>query len=213
MQSRLGIVLGVIAVVLAIVAVIGPWWTLQAEGTLGPISMNGNDQFGLFGGTSFFQMGSTSSSNTTNYNDAPHVGSVFTIATVLLVLGLIIGIGMIVVGAMSGAKPSFRRLGGVLGILAFVVVLLGTLYVMSSLPNAVNQDSQATTSGTSVTGFWGAKTTSVGSFAQATVTWAAGWGWYVALIAAIVFLVAGVILLLARKPGMAATPQVPPPSP
>jgi len=211
MKSKVGVVIGVIAVVLAIVAVIGPWWTLQAQATLGPISMNGNDQFGLFGGSAFFQMGSTSNSNTTNYNDMPHIGSVFTVATILLVLGLILGIAMIVVGAMSGSRPSFQRLGGGLGILAFLFVLFGALYVMSSLPDAVNQDSGAATSGTTVSGFWGTKTSAIGSFAQATVTWNAGWGWYLAVVAAIVLLVAGVALFAAKRPAMATPLQAPPP--
>jgi len=210
MPGKLGVVIGVVAMVLAIVAVIGPWWVMDTSASVGPLSMTGHSELGLFGGFGSFQMGSTSSSNTTNYNDAPHVGSVFTLATVLLILGLIIGVGMVVVGAMSGANPSLKRLGGVLGILAFLVVLVSTLYVMSSLPDAVNQDSGVAASGTTVSGFWGSKTTTVGSFAQATVTWAAGWGWYLALVAAVVFLVAGVVLLLSRTPKMAMAPPMPP---
>ncbi len=209
MQSRVGVVIGVVAVVLAIVAMIGPWWTLAASGSFGPISMTGNDDFGLFGGTSSFQMGTTSSSNTTNYANAPHVGAVFSIASILLILGLVIGIGMLLVGAMSASRPSFGRLSGMLGVLAFIVLLISSLYVMSALPDAVNQDTGSASSGITVSGFWGTKTSSFGSFASATVTWNAGWAWYVALIAAIIFLVAGILLLLARKPAM--TPQAPPP--
>src|SRR5574340_1119078 len=137
MQSRLGVVLGALAVVLAIVAMIGPWWTLQASGSFGPISLSGNNQFGLFGGTSAFQMGTTSSSTTTNYNNATHVGSVFSLATIFLVLGLVVGIGMLVVGALSGSRPSFQRFGGLLGLLAFVVTIMSVIYVMASLPDAV----------------------------------------------------------------------------
>lgn len=213
MQSRVGVVLGAIAVVLAIVAMIGPWWTLQSQATFGPVSMNAHNEFGLFGASAFFQMGSTSSSNTTNYNDAPHVGSVFTLATILLVLGLIVGIGMVVVGAMSRSRPSFRRWGGILGVLAFLVLLIGTLYVMSALPDAVNQDSGAPSYGTTFSGFWGTKTSTIGSFGQASVVWAAGWGWYIALVAAIVFLVAGVVLFSAKEPATSAPLQTPPSTP
>lgn len=217
MQSKVGVFIGVIAVVLAIVAIIGPWWTLQAQANfqVGPVSVsfNAHNEFGLFGASAFFQMGSTSSSNTTNYNDAPHVGSVFTLAMILSVLGIILGAGFVVVGAMSGSRPSFQRLGGILGILAFVVLLIGTLYVMSALPDAVNQDSGAPSYGTTFSGFWGTKTTTIGTFGQTSVVWSAGWGWYVALVAAIVFLVAGVALLMARRPSMVSPLQTPPPTP
>lgn len=217
MQSKLGVILGVIAVVLVIVGIIGPWWTVQAQANLsvGPVSMslNAHNEFGLFGAAAFFQMGATSSSNTTNYNDAPHVGAVFLLATILLVLGLICGIGLVVVGAMSGSRPSFQRLGGLLGVLSFVILLIGTLYVMSALPDAVNQDSGAPSYGTAFSGFWGTKTSAFGSFGQASVVWSAGWGWYIALVAAIVFLVAGVVLFVARRPAMASPLQAPPPTP
>lgn len=199
MRSRVGVVLGVVAVVVAIIAVIGPWWTFEAHGSFGGFSYSGNDQFGLFGGSSAAQAGSSSSSNTTSYTDMPHIGSVFTLATLLLAAGLVIGIGMIVVGTLSASKPSFSRLGGILGILACVIVLVSPLYVMSALPGAVNQDSGAATSSTTVNGFWGSETRNFGSFAQANLTWAAGWGWYLALAAAIIFLVAAVALFSSSR--------------
>ncbi len=213
MRSRVGVALGVIAVVLAILAAVGPWWTVDSSGSLLVLSYTSHVDFGLFGGTGSFQSGSTSKTNTTSYSDAPHVGSVFFLGMVLLILGLLIGIGMLVVGAMSGARPSLARLGGVLGVLAFVVVLLSALYVMSSLPGAVNQDSASGVSGGAVTGFWGTQSGSLGIFGSITSTWAAGWGWYLALVAAIVFLNAGVALLLARRPAMAAVAPLAPPSP
>ena len=214
MRSRVGIATGSVAVVRAIGAIFGPWWTLQSQATfaVGPVSvsLDAHNEFGLFGASAFFQMGSTTSSNTTNYNNAPHIGSVFTFATILLVLGLVCGVGLVVLGALSGSRPSYQRLGGLLGILAFVVLLVGTLYVMSALPDAVNQDSAAPSYGTTFSGFWGTKTSTFGSFGQAAVVWSAGWGWYVALAAAIVFLVGGVALLMAKRPSMAPSMPAPP---
>ncbi len=217
MQRKVGLIIGVIAIVLAIVAVFGPWWTVQSQASaqVGPISLslNAHTELGLFGASSFFQMGSTSNSNTTNYDSSPQVGSVFTLATVLLVLGLIVGIGMLVVGAMAGSKPSFQRLSGILGVLAFVILLLGLLYVMSALPSAVNQDSSASAFGTNFSGFWGANTTTFGGFGQASVVWSAGWGWYAAMVASVVFLAAGVALFAAKRPAPVPPAPLPPSSP
>ena len=211
MQPKVGVIVGVVAVVLAIVAMIGPWWALDTQASIAGFSATGHADFGLYGGTAKFQSGTTSSTNTTNYNDSPHVGSVFSLAMILTIFGLIVGVVMIIVGLMAGSRPSFGRLGGILGVLAFVIVLVGTLYVMSSLPDAVNADSGSTTSFTTVSGFWGTKSaTFLG--AQATFTWAAGWAWYVALVAAIVFLIAGIALLLARKPAPRPMAAVPPQS-
>ena len=209
MQSRVGVVIGVIAIILAIVGMIGPWWVNDVSASGFGLSGTSHAEYGLSGGTTTFTFGANSGTNTTNYQNAPHIGSVFSLAMILTILGLIIGVVMVVVGLMAGARPSFGRMAGILGVLAFIVVLLGTLYVMSSLPGAVNQDSGSSSSATTVSGFWGTKSATFFG-ATANFTWAAGWGWYIALVSAIVFLIAGVALILAKKPTPAAMTPVPP---
>ncbi len=209
MASKLAVVIGVVAVVLAIVGMAGPWWTESFSGTgniLGiPVDVNGNANYGLFGVVSTVSTPRANETNTSTYSQAPHVGSVFSLGTVLLAIGLVLGIGMVALSVMP--NPRFRRIAAVLGVVAFLFALLAPLYVMSALPDAVNADSGSTTTFTTVSGFWGTKSTSLFSITT-SITWGAGWGWYFPLVAAVLFLIGAVVLLAARRPAMPA-PQVP----
>ncbi len=210
MQSRLGVVLGVVAVVLVIVAMIGPWWVVDTSGKIGTFTATGHTEYTLFGRTESTQSNLSSSTNTTAYASLPQAGGVFGLAMILLVLGLILGIGTVVIGALPTSNPSIRRFAMFAGVLGFVVLLIASLSVMSNLPAAVNTDTSRT--GTNAfSGFWGTSSGSAfGGFISATTTWAGGWAWYAALVAAILFLVAGIAMVAPRRRAMAA-PQVPPP--
>lgn len=213
MQSRTGVVLGVIAVVLAIVALIGPWWVVNSQTRIGGgFTATGQTDYTLFGRTDTTQSNFSSSTNTSTYAALPQTGSVFSLAAILTVLGLVLGIGTVVIGALPGSNPSFRRFAMIAGILAFLILLAAPLYVMSALPAAVNQDSGGGLTATTFSGFWGTNSGSFGIFVSYTITWTAGWGWYVALVAAIVFLVAGVAMAASRVPAVRA-PQAPSPPP
>ncbi len=210
MNSRLGVVVGVLAVVLAIVAIVGPWWTVDSSIRFGGLTGTGHIEYNMFGRTEATQSNISSSSNSTSYANLPQTGGVFTLASVLVILGIIMGIGMVIIGAMSGANPSLRRFAAIAGVLAFLVLLVAALYVMSALPGAVNQDGSGRPGSTAFSGFWGSTSSSFLGI-SATVNWAAGWAWYVALVAAIVFLAGAIMIIAARKPAMPAT--LPPPAP
>lgn len=211
MASKLGVVLGVIAIVLAIVGMVGPWWTESFSGSghvLGiRIDVNGNATYGLFGVTSTTQSPLGNQTNTSTYSTAPHVGSVFSLGTILLITGVVLGIGMLGTGVMP--NPRFRKFAAILGVLAFLFALLAPLYVMSALPDAVNADSGSTTTYTTVSGFWGIKSGSTLGITT-TITWGGGWAWYVSVVAAVLFLVAVMAILVARKPATVAL--TPPPT-
>ncbi len=211
MQSKIGVVLGVIAVVLAIVAVVGPWWTVDTQGTVLGFKGTTHSEYSLFGTANSAQSNVSSSSNTTGYADLPQMGAVFSLATILTVLGLVLGIGMVLIGVLPGSNPSFRRFALIAGALAFLVLLIASLYVMSSLPAAANTD-VAAAHGVTYTGFWGTQSGNLGTLFSYSVTWAAGWAWYMALVAAILFLVAGIAMAVTRRPTMQPV-QSPPPSP
>ncbi len=208
MASKLGVVLGVVAIILAVVGMAGPWWTESFSASALGITVNGNADFGLFGVTTTTATGHSNTTNSSSYNDSPHVGSVFSLGMVLLILGVVLGIGMVGLAVMP--NPRFRKFAAILGVLAFLFALLAPIYVMSALPDAVNTDSGSTSSFTTVSGFWGAKSSSVFGF-SASVSWGAGWDWFIPLVAAVLFLVGAIVILAARKPAM-ATP-VPPPTP
>ncbi len=211
MQSRFGVVLGVIAVVLAIVAVVGPWWTVDTQATFFGFSGTTHSEYNLFGTANSAHSNLTSSSNTTGYADLPQMGAVFGIATLLMVLGIILGIGTVLIGILPGSNPTFRRFALLAAVLAFLVLLVAGLYVMSSLPAAANTDLQPSRS-VSFSGFWGTQSGSIGALGSYSVAWAAGWAWYAVIGAAILFVVAGIAMAVSRKPAMQAFQNTPPPS-
>lgn len=207
MQGKIGVVLGVIAIVLSAIVMVGPWWTVNSSLTVVGQTGTSVADFSLFGVSSSFTSAHVNSTNSSDYSQTPHVGSVFGAATILAVLGIVLGVGM--VGLAAIPNPTFRRYAVIFGVLAFVFALLGPLYVMSSLPGAVNTDLGNTGSYNVVSGFWGTKSTDVFGITS-TVTWSAGWAWYVSVAAAVLFLVAAIILVAARKPALAMPP---PPGP
>lgn len=179
-MSKASMGIGSVGIVLVLAAMAGPWWSISYTGSVLGFAFSGNRDFGLFGGTTrdVSDVGSQTSSVT--YANATHVGSVFSTATALASVGLVAGTAMVAVNATG--RPRKGRIGGVLGLVGFLLTLLAAVYVMTSLPAAVDMDS-----GFAASGFWGSQTsTFFGN--SATVTWAGGWGWYAILVAAIVFL-------------------------
>ncbi len=211
MQSRIGVVLGVIAVVLAIVAVAGPWWTVDTQATIFGFSGTTHSEYNLFGTANSAQSNLSSSSNTTGYADLPQMGAVFGLATILTVLGIILGIGTVLIGILPGPNRSFRRFALVAAVLAFLVLLVAGLYVMSSLPAAASTDLRPPRS-VPFSGFWGTQSGNAGGLYSYSVTYAAGWAWYAVLGAAILFVVAGIAMAVSRKPSMQGFQNAPPPS-
>ena len=214
-MSKAAIIVGVVAIVLTIVGLMGPWWTLNLQATALGNTITSSYQFGPFGYTTAVQAPGISQSNQSDYRGDPNLGGVFTTGFLLSVIAMICGIGMIGLVAMSGARPTFRRLGAIVGILGFVFALVAALYVMTGIPGAATAD--ASGGGITISGFWGSQTISVLGISTA-ITWGAGWAWYLLLVAAVAFLVGGVLSLRAPKAAPTALltgsqPAMPPPSP
>jgi hypothetical protein len=197
MQNRLFVVLGVVAIVLGVMAFVGPWWVVTESGQLLGLPFSGTHEYRPFGSTVTTQgpYPNATVTNTSGYQDAPNVGGVFLVGTVCTALGLLWGAGMTTVSLRSKSTPRQRKWGALLGILAFGYVLAGLLYVMALLPGAVNEVGGLSSSPFS--GFWGS--TSASGFSWAIIyTYGAGWAWYAGLGAALLFLIRGVLLFGAR---------------
>jgi hypothetical protein len=141
------------------------------------------------------------------------MGSVFRLGMILMVLGAGFGGLMIALSALSGARPNLRKFSALMGVLAFTFALLGPLYVMTALPAAVNQESGGgTTTGFAIDGFFGSESVSLFGNTVA-ISYAGGWGWYLALVGAVVLLVGAVASLRAPKTVSAGAPMpyAPPP--
>ena len=213
--NKLGVVLAVVGVVLTLVPFAGPWWTLGFDATIGANTIKETIDFRLFGATATATMGGITASNSTDYKSSPNIGPTFTAGAAIAGIGLVFGILMILLLAMSGAKPKLRKIGAIFGILAFILVLVAPIYVTVQLPGAVTKDMGAGFGGTNITGFWGSKTASFGG-SSATLTWGAGWGWYVAVVAAVIFLIAALISFRGPTPaptGMGQMSTMPPETP
>jgi len=202
-------VLGVVGIALMVVGFVGPWWTINtsASDLLGQ-TVSSAAEFHLFGGTTTFTSPPFSRTNTTDYGSDPNIRSVFLVGATLSGVAVALGIMMMALAAMGGTRPSFGRLAAASGILAFVFGLLAVLYVMASLPTAVNQDGQGGFGSPQISGFWGRSSTRFFGVTT-TVTWAAGWAWYVVLVGSVVFLIGGVLVMLPRKVARVMPPEAP----
>lgn len=209
-MGRMGAVVGIIGVVLVAVAMMGSWWTWSVEASAFGMTAKGTADFGMFSGTLTTETPAGSSSEPANYAESANIGNVFMIASLMVAAALVLGVLMVILGAASGSRPGLGRVAGIAGILAFVVALAGVMYVMAALPGAVNNDSGTGSTQFDVTGFWGSQSTDFLG-ATATVNWGAGWGWYLALIGAIVMLAGGVLAFRRARPTPA--PQMMPGQP
>lgn len=191
---------------MSVVALLGPWWVVDASGGYFAAPMTGTTEYRPFGVTNTLQIGSPfnlNSFNATDYRFAPNVGRVFAMGATLTVLGALSGAGMVLMASIPRLAGIRRKLGAWVGILAFGLTLAGLLVVTFLLPGAATQDRGVTDY--PFVGFWGATHYPGAMAVFANVTYGAGWGWYAVLVAVILFLIAAILLFRARP---TSTPQV-----
>jgi len=212
--GKIGAVAGLVGIVIVAAALVGPWWTFSASITVIGFESDVDAEFGLFGGVARLTTPAGSSTETLNYSESPNIGAVFTSGMVFTVLAVGFGVLMVVLSAMSGARPRLGRAAALMGVLAFALALAGPMYVMNALPAAVNADTGGgATTGYTLEGFSGAESTTVlGN--TVSVAYGGGWGWYLPLAGAFVLLVGAVASLRAPRASAALPPPpgyAPPP--
>ncbi len=201
--------LGIVGVVLAILALVGPWWTMSMNMNVPGESFSFNVNYGLFGSAfTMSEAGTGTISRSADYSNATRTGSVFLVGMGLTVAGLALGSVMILLVALGTKNPAFRKIGAILGVVAFLALLGAALYVMTALVPALTADAAAAAPGEPiaqfVSGFWGSQSISFEGYV-ASVSYGGGWGWFLALIAGIFLLLGG--MLAARTPRPAPAPQ------
>lgn len=213
MHHRLVVVMGVVAVALGAASFLGPWWVVNTQGNLlGQVDINVTSDFGPFSGTTTTQDSwiccnpDTTTVVLIDYHNDSSTGPVFTAVSWEAILGMLSGAGMTVVAAVSGLRIFSRRLAPTLGVLAFLFLLSALLSVMLQLPGAAGQDGIVPGS---VSGFWGSSYVT-GPHYAGTVTFGAGWAWFAALAAALLFLIAGIVLFRAKMPSAVQSARVEP---
>ncbi len=163
----------------------------------GSIIFGSTSELGLFGETYATTYGGNLSGSS-SYASQPSVAAVFLAATVLAVIAVILGAGMTVLAASTGNRGRFRWFVAVLALAAFLLTLGAPLYVTLALPGALANDMGPVIGYHGMPmpppNFWWTETSNVGPW-MFTTTSGAGWGWYLVMIGAALFLLAGVGLL------------------
>ena len=203
MRNRIVVVLGVVAIALALMAFFGPWWVFVSQSVGFGGTFTQTTEYDLFGWTISPWYGQ---SNTSDYSGLPNTGVVFSVGVMLTVLGVLAGAGLVVVAVLPAPTPRLRQLGTFLGVFAFLLTLAAPLYTMAQLPAALTRDMEAAGfTYVPFSGFWGTTSTRAGSFGSVTYSWAAGWGWYALVAAAVLFEIGGILLFRAKSPSAGQT--------
>ncbi len=186
------------ATLLAIVSFVGPWWVLNSQ-NLGIMQWSGTVTFGPLGRTIWPWYGGT---NVSGYGGLPNTGTVFAVGTLLTALGGLAGAATAVAASVPAGASLFRRWGARLGISAFLLLTAAPLYVMAALPTALVQDRAVPIP--QPFGFWGSGTMGGTPLYHVHYAWGAGWGWYVAVAAALLLFIGTVLVVRGQR--QTATP-------
>lgn len=207
MRLRAAVVLLLVGIVLSIAALAGPWWivTLDASSSFGGSVFNVAHDVSSFyldhGVASYNTTLDGSWIRTTDYNTTPAVRQVLHASQTLMLLGG----GTALLASILDIVPSRRRWTRLASVLAACMAALfgfgATLSIVGSIPTAMNEQTGANGTATAVhyTGFWGVQNplTPPQNF-PGTIAWSAGWGWYLAMLAASLFAIACIAALIAH---------------
>ncbi len=183
-----------VAVLLALVSFVGPWWVLNSQ-DLGIMRGSGTVTFGPLGRTIWPWYGGT---NVSGYSGFPNTGTVFAVGVLLTVLGALAGVATALVAAVPAGASLFRRWGARLSLSAFLLIAAAPLYVMAALPSALMQD--RATPLPQPFSFWGSATMGGTPLYRVAYSWGAGWGWYVAVVAALLLLIGTGLVIRGQRP-------------
>lgn len=197
-MSKIGSVLIVVGAVLGVVALLMSWWSINLASSGFDVSLD----FGLFQATSRVVDNGAVTVDAEDYSQLANVGRVMMTGTLLLVAAIAMGLAGAAAALFGGARPKARKVGAILAIVGAILAFASMASVMASLPGALTAD---TTNGAfPVNGFWGSL-----SQAGATLTWGAGFGWYLAAVAGILLILGGLLALRSPAPAPMAPGYAP----
>ncbi len=200
------------SIAVASLALLGPWWVVNADGSVLALPFTRTYEYRPFGTTAtvHWPTDNVTFTNTSDYRYAPNTAGTFGVAFTLTTIALASEVSMLGVGAISSLPAGLRKWEALCGTLAFVFGLSALLFVMVLLPGAVSRDFGATTAQSPM--FWGSTSVPLPHGGE-TITYGAGWSWYTLLGADVLFLFAGVLLFRARTTslGQVTREAAPPP--
>ncbi len=182
------VVIAVIGLALVAAALGVSWYTINSTNT-------GTENFLLWNTcTATPAGGGATSTNTNCYSAMPQLGTIFSATEWTLVVALIFSVvafSFALVGALGRAvSRSQPRLISAMFFLAFILCLIGPIWMAVGQPGALNAANacQGATGATPCSSYFGSVTN-----AGVTTAWGPAAGWFVALVAAVMFLVLGIL--------------------
>ncbi len=201
-KAMIGAVMAIIAVILIGISLIMPWYGINAKTEAMGQSAEVNMDFYLDHAgmknplTGEYETHSYSEGNTTsNMKNVFQTTQMLDIVGLVLVLVGFIGAIMLAMGKMK------KNIAVILVLLGFIFALIAPMYLMTALPPAMKDDMGGSTSTmfSSKIGdsFFGSDSHSI-SGASMTVSWGGSTGWFMALIAAVLMILALIFVFLSK---------------
>lgn len=194
-KGLVGMVLGIVSIVLVIVALVGiNWVNGDVDTGFGKAEMT----YGLFNAkSSFVGVEKTFSYSDDEMSNSSVADSIST-PRVVVIVGLVLGVLFLILGLMAAMGKMKGTLPLVLGLLAGIIVLVGAVMAAGAIKSGIEDDYA-----------------DVGNYSFGN-----GSMFYLALVGAILFIVAGVMMKGAGKeqpvampPAMAPAPEYQPQAP
>jgi hypothetical protein len=224
-RGSLGLILGIVAILITVVALFLPWYTIMASSEEGPLAQQGGVTLMTIDGINGMQVNlflGAGGDSTSGYS------SLFSLQIPFVI---IIGAGLVflvldVIGVKSGKSIGLKFiLGAVTSLLPFVLILVFIMILPSFLPFASSlvpgqtlpfqvEGMVGTIAGNPV---YGTTTQQFPTVGATTVNWGFGIGAYLFVVAAVIRIIAGFMARstpeLQEKPAPPPeTPPSPPPS-
>jgi hypothetical protein len=202
--GRIAGALAIVAAVLLLVSVFLGWYVTTFSGSNDGVSVSESATFvpGQTVTYSFSCSGSFAcpASNQTTYSNLGlnQTGKLYLTTEILLILGFIVGIiGAIVLFVARAGLRARRSIGMALVVLGLIVAIATPTMLLALQPNALHTDSftnGANSTSSPATSFFGSCSGSAcglsGNTFNASETWGPGIGWYLAIVAFVLFVVA-----------------------
>lgn len=220
-RGSLGLILGIVAILITVIALFLPWYTITASSEAGPLAQQGGVTLMAIDGTNGLQVNlflgpggeSTSGYSTLFFMQVP--------------FAILIGVGIVflaldIIGVKSGKSIGLKFiLGAITSLLPFILIFVFIMMLPSFLPFAASlvpgqaippqvDNMVRTVSGNPIFGTISQQLPVVGT---TTVNWGFAIGAYLLLVAAVIRIIGGVITRSAPNLQKAAAPATPPETP
>jgi hypothetical protein len=160
--------------------------------------------------------GSGSQTKTYSESGLNHTGTLYGAMEAVVIAGGILGLAAAALLVVAGGRPGLRMGILILAILALILAIVAPMTLLAAQPGTIKSDApyaNATSGSGPWTSFFGscsASGCSAGMSANASMSWGPSTGWYLAIVAFVVFLLA--LVFLWRQKGEPVPASAPAPS-